>query len=815
MPSRSVLGALVRVVGLSRGPPWACAVTDASLRGRCQSNLSGPKPLAALLDLGAALSRPRSLALRPHPVSGLLQKRCPPDPGRPSAVRASQARGRRSAPTEVGALNVARVLLLGLLRVYSHPRRGFGERRPAAPSCSALVVSHHLDGLLRAGSAGLLHPAAGSGVRRVSARSERGVCTLRLGRSCPRDAFRTLRSLHSPTAAPCHHGRCPLGVEHLRSTPDAPRTTLGPAPKSGRAPLGRAFAPALPPAPVPTGPADGADGRGGRRAPSGAPRRPGRTAVGRIPGDPTCRARHLWRASDPFRLVAPRRPRGDGAPVSPEGAGARAPEGTPLGGPRRPGRAGARPPEPGGAMASRPLGRQGRSPGWRPARRPTPTPSRGVFGAPHRWGARGEPRARAGAPRWGRRAAAATEVAHPARRHGTARSRGPPHGRSRGTAAGEPAATTAPSRSSHRPAPRSGWKPGGPSRTRHLERPGSRNLVALRPGADAQVCGPKAARPRRPGTGATVARAGPEAHARRAATRRSDPPVPTRRGARGRGPVVVGRRERRTGSSDPPARTPLGSRAPGPARAPVEVPQVSRRRRAASRSPMVGSSTSTTPRRGLTAARSGGRLPRAAGSRRSAEALPLGAARFDPEPRYLARSRAPLRRPYRGAAQVDDPPGRLARADACPTRARGRSRDALVRFVARSGEPPPPKWRRTPRDRLSLDRRPVAGCRGRAARRSPVSLTGHRSEPSPSRPCSVDESESRGDVATTADPVLPWALSSFEGFPDLPPHAGARDPPLSRAGLSGGPVGPCHPGLATRGPRSATGRQGDHPPWSF
>jgi hypothetical protein len=44
----------------------------------------------------------------------------------------------------------------------------FGPTKPFVESCSALVVSHHLDGLLRAGAAGLLHPAAGHGVRRVS-----------------------------------------------------------------------------------------------------------------------------------------------------------------------------------------------------------------------------------------------------------------------------------------------------------------------------------------------------------------------------------------------------------------------------------------------------------------------------------------------------------------------------------------------------------------------------------------------------------------------------------------------------------------------
>jgi hypothetical protein len=43
-----------------------------------------------------------------------------------------------------------------------------GPRLPHRKSCSALVVSHHLDGLLRSELAGLLHPAIDPGVRRVS-----------------------------------------------------------------------------------------------------------------------------------------------------------------------------------------------------------------------------------------------------------------------------------------------------------------------------------------------------------------------------------------------------------------------------------------------------------------------------------------------------------------------------------------------------------------------------------------------------------------------------------------------------------------------
>jgi hypothetical protein len=61
-------------------------------------------------------------------------------------------------------------------------------------SCSALVVSHHLDGLLRTGAAGLLHPAVDYGVRRVSRSSPREHPRVpRRGLRLPRAANRTLR----------------------------------------------------------------------------------------------------------------------------------------------------------------------------------------------------------------------------------------------------------------------------------------------------------------------------------------------------------------------------------------------------------------------------------------------------------------------------------------------------------------------------------------------------------------------------------------------------------------------------------------------
>jgi hypothetical protein len=46
----------------------------------------------------------------------------------------------------------------------------FGPKLPASTSRAVLVVSHHLDGFLHPGVAGLLHPAADHGIRRVSPR---------------------------------------------------------------------------------------------------------------------------------------------------------------------------------------------------------------------------------------------------------------------------------------------------------------------------------------------------------------------------------------------------------------------------------------------------------------------------------------------------------------------------------------------------------------------------------------------------------------------------------------------------------------------
>jgi hypothetical protein len=84
----------------------------------------------------------------------------------------------------------------------------FGRTQPASRCCSAFVVSHHPDGLLRASAAGLLHPAAGGGSPRFTRGRPAGTCP-----TDPRPVFLATRivppeELPSSAAAPCHHGRC-------------------------------------------------------------------------------------------------------------------------------------------------------------------------------------------------------------------------------------------------------------------------------------------------------------------------------------------------------------------------------------------------------------------------------------------------------------------------------------------------------------------------------------------------------------------------------------------------------------------------------
>jgi hypothetical protein len=106
-------------------------------------------------------------------------------------------------------------LLINRSHVYSRRlrRTAFGSSVPTDNSRSTLVVSHHLGGLLRATAAGLLHPAASHGVRRVS-RCQRPSHprVLRPVSPFPATRFIPFKGFPSSAAVPHHCGRFPLAV---------------------------------------------------------------------------------------------------------------------------------------------------------------------------------------------------------------------------------------------------------------------------------------------------------------------------------------------------------------------------------------------------------------------------------------------------------------------------------------------------------------------------------------------------------------------------------------------------------------------------
>jgi len=86
----------------------------------------------------------------------------------------------------------------------------FGSTLPHADSCSAFVVSHHHDGLLRAGVAGLLHPATCQGFAAFRAcrfpEPPEGGAARRS--ALPATRFTPFEDFPSPAAVPHHCGRC-------------------------------------------------------------------------------------------------------------------------------------------------------------------------------------------------------------------------------------------------------------------------------------------------------------------------------------------------------------------------------------------------------------------------------------------------------------------------------------------------------------------------------------------------------------------------------------------------------------------------------
>jgi hypothetical protein len=111
-----------------------------------------------------------------------------------------------------------------------------GPTLPSVRSCSVLVVPPHLDGFLRAEVAGLLHPAIGHGVRRVSCRLRQrltppggGASTRDDWPAVPATRFTPFKGFPSSTAVPSHDGRCPLVVTLLPDTGSTPKRRPFPA----------------------------------------------------------------------------------------------------------------------------------------------------------------------------------------------------------------------------------------------------------------------------------------------------------------------------------------------------------------------------------------------------------------------------------------------------------------------------------------------------------------------------------------------------------------------------------------------------------
>jgi hypothetical protein len=118
----------------------------------------------------------------------------------------------------------------------------FGLPLPSGRSCSILVVSHHVDGLLHAVVRGFIAPRCrpGGSLRFPVPRNPSPPKWRQASRPVPRNAGSYPSKNDSSAAVPRHRGRCPLDVLHavrrLTSVhpqrPPAPRPDRPPAPKS-------------------------------------------------------------------------------------------------------------------------------------------------------------------------------------------------------------------------------------------------------------------------------------------------------------------------------------------------------------------------------------------------------------------------------------------------------------------------------------------------------------------------------------------------------------------------------------------------------
>jgi hypothetical protein len=126
--------------------------------------------------------------------------------------------------------------------VHSRRRRSaeagdvaIGVGFPGPTSCSALVVSHHLDGLLRTVAAGLLHPAPGLGVRRVAGRPSPATARIRRSEGpAPERPFprRGHPSKGSPRQQPCRITAVVASLPLPRARPPGPKPRVPKRPKA-------------------------------------------------------------------------------------------------------------------------------------------------------------------------------------------------------------------------------------------------------------------------------------------------------------------------------------------------------------------------------------------------------------------------------------------------------------------------------------------------------------------------------------------------------------------------------------------------------
>jgi hypothetical protein len=170
------------------------------------------RSLAALHDLDVTVRDARLACVRSSPKT--FPSASSLNPKSPSPYYFTGRHLARRSPAKLGVA-AFHVRFLPLGDAASTPiirKDDLGALVPSSTSCSAHVVSHHFDDLLRSNFAGLLRPATGHEVRYVSQFPRRSDKSVGL-RSC--SSYRNygpFKEYHSSTAVSCHHDRCLLGV---------------------------------------------------------------------------------------------------------------------------------------------------------------------------------------------------------------------------------------------------------------------------------------------------------------------------------------------------------------------------------------------------------------------------------------------------------------------------------------------------------------------------------------------------------------------------------------------------------------------------